>query len=127
MPGEPCFGVGGEACSLRSGRLALVSMMQPAHQWDRNDSTLARQCDRATDRRVLVQRQVSARLLVVRNVHVHQSLQSGRAQHDDVIETLASHRPDEPFDVSVLPRRPWRREDFFNPIDLAVFAHAASA
>ena len=37
-----------------------------------------------------------------------------RAQHDDMVETLAPHRADEPLDLRVLPRGARGREDFFN-------------
>jgi hypothetical protein len=38
-------------------------------------------------------------LFVVGAIEVHEPLQSGRAQHEDVVETLASGESDEPFDA----------------------------
>ena len=79
--------------------------MQPADLRDRHDATLAWRGDGARDRRIFVQRQVRARLFVICAVEIHDPLESGRAQHDDAIETLASRGADEPFDIRVLAVR----------------------
>jgi hypothetical protein len=85
------------------GSLPFVPVMKPAHLRNRHDATIDRRGDRARDRRVLVQRQVSARLFVVSAIEFHQPLESRGVEHDDVIETLASRRSDESLDVRVLP------------------------
>ena len=53
--------------------------------------------------------------------------QPGRGHDDDVIETLASNGADEPFDIGILPRRARRREDFVDPMPIAVAATPANA
>src|SRR4030095_4320939 len=56
-----------------------------------------------------------------RSLLFHQSQDTtGAAQsafigNDDVVEALATNRPDQPLHVGVLPRRSWSREDFFDP------------
>jgi hypothetical protein len=59
----------------RSGR-AFVSMMKPTDLWDRHDGAIAGRHDRTRNRRVLVQRQVSAGPFVVRTVAGHQPQQA---------------------------------------------------
>ena len=43
------------------------------------------------------------RSLVVRDIGAEQSSQVLFVEDDDVVETLASDRPDDPFDIGVLP------------------------
>jgi hypothetical protein len=81
---------------------------------NRDDSTCAARSDRARNRRVLIQRQVSPRSGVVRSIEIHDSLQSPRAEHDDVIEALATDRSDKSLRVGVLPRGVRRCEHFAN-------------
>jgi hypothetical protein len=47
--------------------------------------------------------------MVVRDVRVEQSSQVPFVEDDDVVETLASDRPDDPLDIGILPGRPRRR------------------
>ena len=44
--------------------------------------------------------------MVVRDVRVEQSSQVPFVEHDDVVETLASDRPDDSLDIGILPGRP---------------------
>ena len=37
-----------------------------------------------------------------------------RVQDDHVVQAFATNTPDQPFDVGVLPRRPWRYDDFLD-------------
>jgi hypothetical protein len=57
--GERRFGLVGGVWQSGSGRLPFVPVMKPADLRDRHDATIARRGDRARDRDVLVQRQVS--------------------------------------------------------------------
>ena len=57
------------------------------------------------DRGVFVQRQVSPDRVVVGDVGFEDAAEVGLAEDDDMIETLPPYRADQPFDVSVLPRR----------------------
>jgi hypothetical protein len=40
--------------------------------------------------------------------------QMSRVQDDHVVQAFATNTPDQPFDVGVLPRRPWRYDDFLD-------------
>jgi hypothetical protein len=53
-------------------------------------------------------------MLVVRTIPFDQPLETGHAEHDDVIETLASNGSDEPVGVRMLPRRTRCGEDFLD-------------
>src|SRR6266508_2963777 len=64
--------------------------------------------------RVLLEREMRTRCRVVADVRFQDLSETGRAQHDDMIETLAANRPDEPFGIRVLPGRPRCREHFLN-------------
>jgi hypothetical protein len=64
---------------------AFVSVMEAANPWDRHDPALAGPGDPARNRRIFGEQQVSSRPLVVRTIDVHQPLQSGFIEHDDVI------------------------------------------
>ena len=55
--------------------------------------------------RVLVQREVGPRIIVIRHVRKEHVAQMPLAKHDDMIETLPSDRTDQAFAVSILPRR----------------------
>ena len=94
-----------------SGGAAFVSVMKPADLGDRHDTALGGRCDRARNRRILLEREMRARSFVVVAIQMHQPLQSPRAEHDDVIEALASRRSNEPLGVRVLPRGARGRED----------------
>ena len=60
------------------------------------------------ERSILVQRKVRARSVIVGAIICQQMAKVIFAEHYDVVETLASDRPDQPFDMTVLPRRPRR-------------------
>ena len=62
--------------------------------------------------RILVERQVSARLVVVRKVASQGTTQVLFAEDDDVIQALAPDGADEPLREGVLPWAVRRREDF---------------
>src|ERR1700724_2417130 len=52
-----------------------------------------------------VQREVRPELVVIRDVGCDDAAEMSLAEHDEMVETLPSDRADQPFDVSVLPRR----------------------
>ena len=41
-------------------------------------------------------------------------MQRAFAEDDDMIQTLAANRPNQPFNVCLLPRRSWRGEHLFD-------------
>jgi hypothetical protein len=64
---------------------------------------------------VLVEREVSAHPVIVREVAGQGAAQVLFAKHDDMIETLAPNRADKPLRAGVLPRAVRGREDFLDP------------
>ena len=91
--------------AARSGGAALVSMVKTADLRDHHDVAITGWHDRTGNRRVLVQRQVSPGLFVVRAVPRHQLLHARFVQHNHVIETLATRRSHKSLDECILPRR----------------------
>src|SRR2546428_12552056 len=69
---------------------------------------------------ILVEREVSARPVVVREVAGESAAQVPFAEDEDVIQTLAPNRADEPLREGILPGAVSRREDF-------TYAHALHA
>src|SRR5256885_17073783 len=56
-----------------------------------------------------------ARLLVIMKIASQSPPQRRLVPHNDVIQALASNRPDQPFHIWILPRRSRRRDHFFDP------------
>jgi hypothetical protein len=54
---------------------------------------------------------VRARALVVRDVGSKHPPEMSLIEDDDVVQTLATDGPDDPFDVGILPGRAWRGAD----------------
>src|SRR5713226_738120 len=52
---------------------------------------------------------MSPDLIVIRSVSLQNTVQVRFAEHDEVVESFATYRSDEPLNVAVLPRRAWRR------------------
>src|SRR5262245_5707749 len=75
----------------------------PADFSDRHDGAVAGRHDRAGNRRVIVQRQVSPCFFVVRTVQRHQLPSTGFAEHDHVIETFATRGSHKSLDEWILP------------------------
>jgi hypothetical protein len=80
-------------------------MMKPADFGPCHDPTGARRFDRACLRRVLAERKVRARALVIRDVGAKHASEMSLLGDDDVVQTLAADRPDDAFDVRILPGR----------------------
>ena len=71
---------------------------------------------------ILVEREVSARPVIVREVAGQGAAQVLFAQDDDMIETLAPDRADEPLREGILPRTVRRGLDFTDANALHTFA-----
>src|SRR3982750_2921384 len=63
---------------------------------------------------VLVQRQVTAAVMVVVDKRLEMAGQAGLMEHDDVIQALPANGANHPFDIGALPGRPWGRQDLFD-------------
>ena len=60
-------------------------------------------------------RAVGPGVVVVIEVARQDASEVGLVEHDDMIQTLAPDRADQPFDVGILPGRPRRGQHFLDP------------
>src|SRR2546428_1285637 len=121
--GSPPFGVGRRAAYGRtgpivanrlsgSGRPSDVAMVEATDFANRDNLAEFWPLNWAAVGRILVEREVSTRPVVVREVASQGSAQVPFTKDDYVIQTLASDGADEPLREGVLPRAVRRREDF---------------
>src|SRR5437016_14103864 len=80
-----------------------VLMVQPGQDWDGDNDTGP--LDRPAQRRILAQRQVRARLIVVRRIRSKNSPQVRLAKDQHSIQALAAHGADQAFRIAILPGR----------------------
>ena len=78
-------------------------MVEPADFGPRHDPTGAGDVDSTPKRRVLVERPVRSRAVVIRDVGSQHPSEMPLVEDDDVVQTLAADRPDDAFDVGILP------------------------
>ena len=109
---------GGEPVSVRSrsvekslsGRSAFAPVMQPAHFGDRDDEASIRRLYTPWVRGVLLQCEVRASALVVRDERLKMPAQAGLVEHNYVIKAFAADGANDSFDIGALPRRVWCRQ-----------------
>ena len=89
--------------------------MQATDFGNRDDRAGRRRLDRPSVGCVLVEREVSASPVVVREVAGQDAPQVLFAEDENMIQTLAPDRADEPLRERILPRAVRRREDFVDP------------
>ena len=77
----------------------LQAMMQPADVWNRDHLATIRWLHLACNRRVVVQRQVRAGVMIIVEVIGEDPLQVALVEHDEVVEALAADRADDSLDV----------------------------
>jgi hypothetical protein len=82
-----------------------ILVVQSAQDWQGQNATDG--LDGARHRRILVQRQVRASLIVVFCVRSKHMAKVQLAEYDNVVEAVPSDRADQPFRMSVLPWRSW--------------------
>ena len=87
-------------------------MMEATDFGKRHDPARRRPFDGPDVRRILVERKMRASPMVVREVARQDATQVAFAQDEDVIQTLAPDRANEPFREGVLPRTGGRGQDF---------------
>src|SRR5881409_1488725 len=97
-------------------------MMQAADFGNRDDPAEFRSLSCPAVWCILVEREVSARPVIVREVAGQGAAQVLFAKDDDMIETLAPDRADEPLREGVLPRAVRRGLDFTDAHALYTFA-----
>ena len=90
-------------------------MVEATDLANRDDRAEFRLFNRAAVRRILVEREVSTRPVVVREIASQGAAQVPFAKNEDVIQTLAPEGANEPLRKGVLPRALRRREDFSDP------------
>ena len=88
-----------------SGRPTGVTMMEATDLGKLDDLPVLRWLDRSRLRRILLQRQMRSRTMVVADVSPQDSAKMTLVEDDDVIETLSPDRADDTLDVGILP---WR-------------------
>src|SRR3981189_1573208 len=80
-------------------------MMKSAQDGVRNYGTGS--LNRTRDRRILLQRPMRSNAVVIGRIVFQNSAQMFLAQDNDVVQTLAPERSDQPFGKAILPRRSW--------------------
>ena len=65
-------------------------------------------------RRILVEREMRSCAVIVRKVRSQDATQMQLVQNENMIQTLAPHRADQPLHERILPRTVRRRENFIN-------------
>ena len=90
-------------------------MMQATDFANRHDSARLGELDQPAARRVLLEREMSASLVIVREVADQDAAQVPFAEDEHVIQTLPPDRADEPFREGILPGPLWSGEDFRDP------------
>jgi hypothetical protein len=88
-----------------SGRLPFVAMMKLADFGPRHDLPGAGRVDSPGLGRVLAQREVRSRTVVIRDVGAKYASEMSLVEDDDVVQTLAADRAYDALDVGILPRR----------------------
>jgi hypothetical protein len=84
--------------------LADVAVVQAADFGKLHDLPCHRELDRPEVGRVLVQREVGTRLMVVAEVSGQDAAEVSLAEDEHVVQTLAPDRADEPLREGILPR-----------------------
>jgi hypothetical protein len=72
-------------------------MVQPRQDWQSSNRPMS--LDRATERRILVQRQMRPRLIVITGIRGQDPLQMPRTEDNNVIQAVAPKRSDQAFRV----------------------------
>src|SRR2546425_6825832 len=90
-------------------------MMQATNFGNLHDSARRGELDGPDIRRILVEREMRASPVIVREVRGQDASQMPLAENDSMVEALASHRADEPLREGILPRAVGHREDFVDP------------
>jgi len=90
-------------------------MVQATDFGNRDDRAEVRRLDSPSVGCVLVEREVSASPMIVREVCGQDASQMPLAKDDDMLQALASHRANESLREGILPRAVRGREDFLDP------------
>jgi len=102
-------------------------MVEAADLWSGHDRAADWWRDRPRVGRILRQRQMCPRLVLVRQVQRHDAGQPDFIHDDHMVETFASDGADDSLGVGVLPRRTRGGVDLLDAMPFAVAASAANA
>jgi hypothetical protein len=80
-----------------------MAVMQARQNRRSNNRSLS--LDRSTERRILVQRQMRSRLIVITGMRGQDPMQMPRSENDNVIQAIAPECSDQTFHIRVLPGR----------------------
>src|SRR5919106_1738206 len=84
---------------------SAISVMEAAKDRRRCDN--AETLNRAVQRGIFVQRAMNSRFILIARLGSQCAAQVRLAQHNDVVDALATDRSDQPLGEAVLPRRAW--------------------
>ena len=90
--------------------------MQAADFWSHDDRAHLGPLDGSHVGRVLLEREMSSRAVIVDEVAGQDAAQVPLAEHKDMVQTLTANRADEPLREGVLPRAVGRRQDLVDPM-----------
>jgi len=93
----------------------MIPVMKAADLRDRNDAPARWRLHLAPMGAVVVEGLMRARGVVVREVSAQQAAEVSFVEHDDVIETFPSNRPDDALSEGILPGRSRGDEDLAHP------------
>src|SRR5437899_4957117 len=96
-------------------RLAEVAVMEATDFGNLHDPARLGELDGPDVRRILVEREMRASPVVVGEVAGQDAAQMAFAENQNVVQTLAPDRADQPLREGILPRAVRRREDFLDP------------
>src|SRR5881296_3233261 len=98
-----CLAAGGPGGSGCSGRAPDVTVMQATDFGNRDDRAEFRWLDGSSIGRIFVEREMSARPVIIGKVARQGAAQVSFAKDENVIQTLAPDRADDPLRKGVLP------------------------
>jgi hypothetical protein len=96
-------------------------MVQGTDFGDLHDPSRVGELDWPGVRRILVEREVRATLMIILEVAGQDATQVRVAEDENVIQTLAPDRTDQALGERILPGAVRRREDLINPHSLHTF------
>ena len=91
-----------------------VAMVQTANLRNGNDLTFGRRLNATWVRRVAIQGQVAAGVVIVVEVLAENAMQVLFVEHDDMIQTVVTYTADGALAIRILPRRARCCWDFFD-------------
>jgi len=97
-----------------SGGAPLISMMKSADLCQLNYSCECGRLNGSRNRRVFVQRQMSAGTSVIVEIGSQDPAQTRFVKDDHVVQAFSPYRPDQPLGIRVLPRRARSARNFLN-------------